>query len=254
MYRGMERQGKGAPRPDSGRHLARRADRPGGRHGRAVQRHRGGREAGGSPPSGRMPGAALSPAIAETFVGGASSSILADGEADDGARRRPRRRRWSLDRSYSVHGIHGLPGVAAAFADIPDLKVALPVWPLQRGRATRGGRRRPCWGWMRPPRRAPQADRRRCCTTWAAWASRPGHGVGAGPRRDPGGGGADAAACLGHSERVLARSAALAPMAEIAGMHHERLDGSGYHRRSQREEGDRPCRRASWGPPTHTRR
>ena len=32
------------------------------------------------------------------------------------------------------------------------------------------------------------------------------------------------------SERVLATSAALAPMATIAGMHHERLDGSGYHR------------------------
>ena len=32
------------------------------------------------------------------------------------------------------------------------------------------------------------------------------------------------------SERVLATSAALAPMAPIAGMHHERLDGSGYHR------------------------
>jgi HD-GYP domain-containing protein (c-di-GMP phosphodiesterase class II) len=33
-----------------------------------------------------------------------------------------------------------------------------------------------------------------------------------------------------HSERILARSEALSPMAPIAGMHHERLDGSGYHR------------------------
>lgn len=33
-----------------------------------------------------------------------------------------------------------------------------------------------------------------------------------------------------HSERILAASDALAPMARIAGMHHERLDGSGYHR------------------------
>jgi HD-GYP domain-containing protein (c-di-GMP phosphodiesterase class II) len=32
------------------------------------------------------------------------------------------------------------------------------------------------------------------------------------------------------SERVMATSAALAPMAFIAGGHHERLDGSGYHR------------------------
>jgi HD-GYP domain-containing protein (c-di-GMP phosphodiesterase class II) len=33
-----------------------------------------------------------------------------------------------------------------------------------------------------------------------------------------------------HSERVLVRSSALAPLASLAGMHHERLDGSGYHR------------------------
>jgi HD-GYP domain-containing protein (c-di-GMP phosphodiesterase class II) len=33
-----------------------------------------------------------------------------------------------------------------------------------------------------------------------------------------------------HSERILATSEALEPMAPIAGMHHERLDGSGYHR------------------------
>jgi HD-GYP domain-containing protein (c-di-GMP phosphodiesterase class II) len=32
------------------------------------------------------------------------------------------------------------------------------------------------------------------------------------------------------SERVLAMSAALAPMAATCGLHHERLDGSGYHR------------------------
>ncbi|HEX2883463.1 MAG TPA: HD domain-containing phosphohydrolase [Candidatus Limnocylindria bacterium] len=39
-----------------------------------------------------------------------------------------------------------------------------------------------------------------------------------------------------HSERILARSAALEPMAIIAGMHHERLDGSGYHRGSRARE------------------
>jgi HD-GYP domain-containing protein (c-di-GMP phosphodiesterase class II) len=33
-----------------------------------------------------------------------------------------------------------------------------------------------------------------------------------------------------HSERILASTAALKPMARIAGMHHERIDGSGYHR------------------------
>ncbi len=33
-----------------------------------------------------------------------------------------------------------------------------------------------------------------------------------------------------HTERILARSPALAPLAGPAGMHHERPDGSGYHR------------------------
>ncbi|MGH9247679.1 MAG: HD domain-containing phosphohydrolase [Acidimicrobiales bacterium] len=33
-----------------------------------------------------------------------------------------------------------------------------------------------------------------------------------------------------HSERILASTLALAPMAPLVGMHHERLDGSGYHR------------------------
>jgi HD-GYP domain-containing protein (c-di-GMP phosphodiesterase class II) len=32
-----------------------------------------------------------------------------------------------------------------------------------------------------------------------------------------------------HTERILDRSSALAPLAPLAGMHHERLDGSGYH-------------------------
>jgi HD-GYP domain-containing protein (c-di-GMP phosphodiesterase class II) len=33
-----------------------------------------------------------------------------------------------------------------------------------------------------------------------------------------------------YTERVLERSSALAPLASLAGSHHERLDGSGYHR------------------------
>lgn len=35
-----------------------------------------------------------------------------------------------------------------------------------------------------------------------------------------------------HTERVLAPSSFLAPLAEVASAHHERLDGSGYHRAS----------------------
>ena len=35
-----------------------------------------------------------------------------------------------------------------------------------------------------------------------------------------------------HSERILSRSSALAPLAPLAGMHHERQDGSGYYRQA----------------------
>ena len=36
-----------------------------------------------------------------------------------------------------------------------------------------------------------------------------------------------------HTERILARSPTLAPLAAIAGQHHERQDGSGYHRQAR---------------------
>jgi putative nucleotidyltransferase with HDIG domain len=35
-----------------------------------------------------------------------------------------------------------------------------------------------------------------------------------------------------HTERILLRAPVLAPLARTAGMHHERLDGSGYHRQA----------------------
>jgi HD-GYP domain-containing protein (c-di-GMP phosphodiesterase class II) len=45
-----------------------------------------------------------------------------------------------------------------------------------------------------------------------------------------------------YSERILERSAALKPLAICAAMHHERLDGSGYHRRSRGAEISRDAR------------
>ena len=35
-----------------------------------------------------------------------------------------------------------------------------------------------------------------------------------------------------HAERILSRAEALSPLARVAGMHHERLDGTGYHRQA----------------------
>ena len=45
-----------------------------------------------------------------------------------------------------------------------------------------------------------------------------------------------------YTERIVDRVPALKPLAAIAGMHHERLDGSGYHRRSTRAEIGAPAR------------
>jgi HD-GYP domain-containing protein (c-di-GMP phosphodiesterase class II) len=45
-----------------------------------------------------------------------------------------------------------------------------------------------------------------------------------------------------HTERILSRSPALAPIARLAGSHHERLDGSGYHRSSEAATLDLPAR------------
>lgn len=44
------------------------------------------------------------------------------------------------------------------------------------------------------------------------------------------------------SERILSRSEAFAPLAPLAGMHHERLDGSGYHRAARASSLDAPAR------------
>jgi HD-GYP domain-containing protein (c-di-GMP phosphodiesterase class II) len=45
-----------------------------------------------------------------------------------------------------------------------------------------------------------------------------------------------------HSERILAGSERLAALAPLAGMHHERLDGGGYHRGCTRAELPLPAR------------
>ena len=45
-----------------------------------------------------------------------------------------------------------------------------------------------------------------------------------------------------HTERVLARSSFLAALAAVAAFHHERLDGSGYHRGTTGPSLSRPAR------------
>ncbi len=53
------------------------------------------------------------------------------------------------------------------------------------------------------------------------------------------------------TERAFAQSRELAPIGMLAGSHHERLDGSGYHR-GTRGAGARPGGAASSPPPTPT--
>ena len=45
-----------------------------------------------------------------------------------------------------------------------------------------------------------------------------------------------------HTERILSRAPAFAELAQTAGMHHERLDGSGYHRAAAAATLDVPAR------------
>jgi HD-GYP domain-containing protein (c-di-GMP phosphodiesterase class II) len=45
-----------------------------------------------------------------------------------------------------------------------------------------------------------------------------------------------------HTERILSRSKALQPLASLAGFHHERVNGSGYHRGATAQSIDEPKR------------
>ena len=45
-----------------------------------------------------------------------------------------------------------------------------------------------------------------------------------------------------YSERIVGRVARLEPLARLVGMHHERMDGTGYHRGSQRADIPSPAR------------
>ncbi len=141
-----------------------------------------------------------------------------------------------------------LPEVAAAFGDLADLKTpwlhghAAGVADLAAAAAARGGLDGAAVERLRVA--ALLHDLGRVGVPNAIW-EKPG------PLS-----GAEWEAVRLHayrSERILAGSPALAPMAPLAGMHHERLDGSGYHRACAGGEQTR-CPPASWPPPTPSRR
>ena len=179
-------------------------------------------------------GGLLDPALAAAFLARA-------GDPGGGGRRRsrtppswtPSRRRPGTSRPPA------LAEVAAAFGDIADLKSPYMLGHSS-GVATLAGDAGGRLGLDDAAQRAAPGRRP---------APRPrarghlGRDLGAaGPRLSTAAVGAGPAPCLplGADPRALGRRSR--PMAEMVGMHHERLDGSGYHRGSRAREIPMPAR------------
>ena len=165
-------------------------------------------------------GGILDPSIVETIVG-AADELLADARAGD-----PRERLLEVEPEPVIDiGPVDLPRVAEAFGDLADMKM-----PWTHGHS--GAVARLACDAARSLRldAATIADLEvsarlqeigRLSVSNAIWEKR-------GPLTS-----AEWEQVRMHayqSERILAGSSALRPMAKAAGMHHERLDGSGYHR------------------------
>jgi len=165
-------------------------------------------------------GGMLDPALVEAFRASASE-LLSEVSAHD-----PRERILEIEPEPLIEREDAeLPGVARAFGDVVDLKT-----PFTNGHssevATLAGAAAGSLGLEHTTRAqlhvaALLHDLGRVGISNAVW-EKPGSLTTAEwerVRMHP-----------YHSERILAGSSALEPMARIAGMHHERLDGSGYHR------------------------
>jgi len=168
----------------------------------------------------RWRGRALDPALADAFLASADE-LLAEAGVDDpwlaavGCEPDPRR-------SVTPDGIDAL---ARAFADAVDLKAPF-LHGHSAGVADLSARAAALAGWdelrVRDLRRAALLhDIGRAAIPTGVW-EKPGplsiaewEQVRLHPY---------------HGERILLRAPALAPLAATAGMHHERTDGSGYHR------------------------
>ena len=168
----------------------------------------------------RRSGGILDPAVVELFTANADR-LLAETRAGD-----PRRLVLEAEPEPVVEiDFAELPRVAAAFGDLADLKTPWThghsggVTRLAKGAAERLRLDRQTA--FRLEVSALLEDLGRVAVSNAIW-EKPGPLTGAEweqVRMHP-----------YHSERILATSSALEPMAPVAGMHHERLDGSGYHR------------------------
>jgi HD-GYP domain-containing protein (c-di-GMP phosphodiesterase class II)/DNA-binding CsgD family transcriptional regulator len=126
---------------------------------------------------------------------------------------------------HETVGEHGFDNIARAFGDLVDLKTpymsghASGVAELAEGAARHLKLEDPAVAVVRHA--ALLHDIGRAGVTNSAW-ERPGQLTNADWEQ--------VRLHAYHSERILSRSPALAPLAVVAGMHHERQDGSGYHR------------------------
>ena len=168
----------------------------------------------------RRSGGVLDPSIVGAFVARAAALLAEAGGGD------PRERILEVEPEPVVErDQRELSGVAAAFGDLGDLKT-----PFTHGHskevarlATAAGERLRLDTSTTSPLRVAALlhDLGRVGVSDAVW-EKPGPLTAAEweqVRMHP-----------YHSERILATSGALEPAAPLAGMHHERLDGSGYHR------------------------
>jgi HD-GYP domain-containing protein (c-di-GMP phosphodiesterase class II) len=166
----------------------------------------------------RRAGSTLDPALVETFAASAAEILDRDGD--------PRSRLLEEEPDpVEERGPRELPDIAAAFGDVGDLKFpalhghSSGVAALAAGAAVS---LRLDSGTATDLRIAGHLhDLGRLAVTNAIW-EKPGALTSAEweqVRMHP-----------YHSERILATSGTLELLAPLAGMHHERLDGSGYHR------------------------
>lgn len=177
-------------------------------------------------------GVVLDPDIVDTFVADAPA-LLAEASAGD-----PRERILEVEPEPVLERHEGeLAHVAAAFGDLADLKVPFlhghsqQVARLAVGAAQRLGLDTGTIAGLEVAARL--NDLGRVGISNAVWEK-------AGPLTSAEW--EQVRIHAYHSERILATSGCLAPMAVMAGMHHERLDGSGYHRGSRGRDLSLPAR------------
>ena len=173
-----------------------------------------------SRPSGAARGRVFDPAVADTFVSHAAELLEAASRGD------PRHRVLETEpEPVRFVPIARLPELAAAFGDLADLKT-----PFTHGHSA---------GVAHLARRAGEIlgldtdmlarlevaallhDLGRVAISNAIWEK---------PGPLTSGEWEQVRLHAYHSERILSCTAVLEPMAALAGMHHERMDGSGYHR------------------------